>query len=94
MLKIITNQHSPLVILMSNEEFVQLLPLKLQLVVIIFLDRLTVGNIVVLSGKESLERHHGRLLPLGGWDRRPWGLSEQKTSLKTGEQIGFVSMVS
>lgn len=79
---------------MGNEEFVQLLPLELQLVVVIFLDRLTVGNIVILGGKESLERHHGRLLPLSGRDRRPWGLSEQKTSLKTGEQIGFVSMVS
>lgn len=51
----------PFLILMIDEELVELLPLKLQLVVRILFDGLVVSDGIILGGQISLEGHHGRL---------------------------------
>lgn len=51
----------PFLVLVGHKEFVQLLPLELQLVVVVLLDGLGIGNGIILSGKELLQRHHAGL---------------------------------
>ena len=53
--------HSPLLLLVRQEELVQLLAPKIQFVLCVLLDGLVVGDHVVLGGEERLERHHRRL---------------------------------